>query len=86
MPFMTGNVVSEQLCKIVCNFELVFVFFTPTTDETGTGYRTVSGFDCYGSHSRVWDASYYFLQMSAKLIKCHFLFLRQYMLYTELTY
>ena len=64
MPFMTGNVVSKQLCKIVCNFELVFGFFIPTTVETGTGYQTVSGFDCYVSHSKVWDASYYFLQMS----------------------
>ena len=84
MSFMTGNVVSKRLCKIVCNLELVFGFFTPTTVETG--YRTVSGFDCYVSHSKVWDASYYFLQMSVKLIKYHLLIIRQYMLYTELTY
>ena len=77
---------SKRLCKIVCNFELVFGFFTPTTVETGTGYRTVSGFDCYVSHSKVWDASYYFLENVCKLIKYHLLFLRQYMLYTELTY
>ena len=76
MPFMTENVVSRRLCKIACNFELVFVFFTPTM--VGTGYQIVSGFDCYVSHSKVWDASYYFLQMSVKLIKYNLLFLRQY--------
>ena len=60
MLFMRGNVVSKRLCKIVCNFELVFVFFTPTTVEHGSGYRTVSGFDCYVSHSKVWYEAYYF--------------------------
>ena len=62
MPFMTGNVVS----KILCNFELSFVFFTPATVETGTGYGIISGFDCYVSHSKVLGThhNYYFLQMS----------------------
>ena len=41
MPFMTGNIVSKRLCKFFCNFELAFVFFTPTTVETGTGYQII---------------------------------------------
>ena len=86
MPFVTGKVMPKRLCKIVCNIELVSVFFSPTTVETGTGYRTVFGFDCYILHSKVWDASYYFLQMSVKLIIYNLLFLRQYILYIELTY
>ena len=86
MPFMSGIVVSKQLFKILCSFELAFVFLTPTTVETGTGYRMVSCFNCYISHSKVWDASIIFLQMSVKLIKYHLLILRQYMLHTELTY
>ena len=52
------------ICDIVTvfNLELAFVFFTPTTVETGTGYRIVSGFDCSVSHSKVWDASYFFVK------------------------
>ena len=76
MPFMTGNLVSKRLCKIVCNFELVFGFFTPTTVETGTGYQTVSGFDCYVSHNKVWDASLLVFANVCKLIKYHLLFLK----------
>ena len=60
MPFMTGNVVSKWLRKIICNLELAFVFFTPTTVETETGYRIVSGFDCSVSHSKVWDDFFFF--------------------------
>ena len=36
MPFMSGIVVSKQLFKTLCRFELAFVFLTPTTVETGT--------------------------------------------------
>ena len=85
MPFMTGNVVSKWLRQILSNLELDFVFFTPKAVETGTGHRIVSGFDCSVSHSKVWDASFK-KKMSVKLIKYHLLFLRQYMLHTELTY
>ena len=52
MPFMTGNVVYKRLCKIVCNFELVFGFFTPTEPVTGpflvltVTFHTVK----YGTH------------------------------------
>ena len=60
MPFMSGIVVSKQLFKTLCSFELAFVFLTPTTVETGTGYRMVSCFNCYISHSKVWDASIIF--------------------------
>ena len=60
MPFMSGIVVSKQLFKTLCSFELAFVFLTPTTVETGTGYRMVSCFNCYISHSKVWDASLIF--------------------------
>ena len=86
MPFMSGIVVSKQLFKTLCSFELAFVFLTPTTVETGTGYRMVSCFNCYISHSKVlMGCINYFLQMSVKLIKYHLLILRQYMLHTELT-
>ena len=56
MPFMSGIVVSKQLFKTLCSVELAFVFLTPMTVETGTGYRMVSCFNCYISHSKVWDA------------------------------
>ena len=56
MPFMSGIVVSKQLFKTLCSFELAFVFLTPMMVETGTGYRMVSCFNCYISHSKIWDA------------------------------
>ena len=60
MPFMSGIVVSKQLFKTLCSFELAFVYLTPTTVETGTGYHMVSCFNCYISHSKEWDASIIF--------------------------
>ena len=55
---------SKWLRQILCNLELDFVFFKPKAVETGTGHRIVSGFDCSVSHSKVWDASFFFFNVS----------------------
>ena len=57
MPFMTGNVVSiKRLCKIVCNFELVFSsHLRQSKPEPVTGTFLVSTVtfhtvNCKGTH------------------------------------
>ena len=86
MPFMTGNVVSKWLRQILCNLELDFVFFTPlrlSKPEPVTGSFLVS---TVPFHTVKYGTHHIFFLMSVKLIKYHLVFLRQYMLHTELTY